>query len=165
MNEHTGRSPIRTHRGVVRAVGLVIALIGLATVGIFALASTPPLAARVAAVAQTREIVENSNAEVKQTSADASTPQATSAALCPAGQIPGLSISAFPATDHGGAATPEAAVLRAAPASRILDLRRVGLRPEAPAWIVTDRGTFIATILSDGTWFAAPATLIDCHTP
>lgn len=90
-------------------------------------------------------------------------PTTTALALCPAGQIPLLKIAALPASDKGGSTTADAALRVASPGVSISSVQPMGRSPQAPVWLETDRGTFLATILRDGTWFVSPATLTGCQ--
>lgn len=88
------------------------------------------------------------------------------APLCPLGQLPQLRIQDFPASDAHGAATPELAVRERVPGVSLAQVSRFGASPLAPAWLTASTGiTYVATILRDGTWFAAPATLTGCLAP
>ena len=78
-----------------------------------------------------------------------------------------LHIDTFPrgATAANGGATPEAAFRSANPGIEQFSMLPMGKDPKAPVWIVAGSETFIATILTDGTWFVSPAKLVGCRDP
>jgi hypothetical protein len=88
------------------------------------------------------------------------------------GQLPNcllhLDIARFPqgATDGNSGATPEAAFRKAYPGiERFSTFSFATNLPNAPVWIVAGSETFIATSLSDGTWFVSPAKFVQCRDP
>ncbi len=87
------------------------------------------------------------------------------------GQLPDclrlLDIARFPRGDTAanGGATPEAAFRAANPTIDRFSMFPLGNDPKAPVWIVAGTDTFIATILTDGTWFVSPAKLVRCMDP
>ena len=78
-----------------------------------------------------------------------------------------LHIDTFPrgATAANGGATPEAAFRRANPGVEQFSMFPGGTISNAPVWIVAGSETFIATILTDGTWFVSPAKFLGCRDP
>jgi hypothetical protein len=79
----------------------------------------------------------------------------------------GLHIDTFPRGDttaNGGAA-PEAAFRKANPTIVQFSMYPMGKDPKAPVWIVAGSETFIATILTDGTWFVSSAKFLGCRDP
>jgi hypothetical protein len=78
-----------------------------------------------------------------------------------------LHIDTFPrgATAANGGATPEAAFKKANPGIEQSSMLPMGKDPKAPVWIVAGSETFIATILTDGTWFVSPAKFLGCRDP
>lgn len=97
-------------------------------------------------------------------SAQRSSVAAATAQVCPQGTAPHLQIAVFSAWSAHGAMTPELAV-RTSGAVGPLELVPMGKANSAPVWIVAGQQTFVATILSDGTWFASPARLLECKVP
>src|SRR5687767_5342352 len=88
------------------------------------------------------------------------------------GQLPNcllhIDVAKFPqgATDSNSAATPEAAFRKAYPGIEQFSTFSFATSiPSAPVWIVAGSDTFIATALSDGTWFVSPATFVQCRDP
>ena len=79
----------------------------------------------------------------------------------------GLHIDTFPRGDTAanGVATPEAAFRRANPGVEQFSMYPMGKDPKAPVWIVAGSETFIATILTDGTWFVSSAKFLGCRDP
>ena len=78
-----------------------------------------------------------------------------------------LEQSRFPQGDSAknGGATPEDALRRENPAITRFTLFPMGKDPKAPVWIVAGSDTFVATILTDGTWFVSPARFVRCRDP
>jgi hypothetical protein len=78
-----------------------------------------------------------------------------------------LHIERFPRGDTAanGGATPEAALKTANPGIVLFSMFPMGRDPKAPVWIVAGSETFIATILTDGTWFVSPAKFLGCRDP
>jgi hypothetical protein len=78
-----------------------------------------------------------------------------------------LHIETFPRGDTAanGGATPEAALRRTNPGIEQFSMLPMGKDPKAPVWIVAGSETFIATILTDGTWFVSPAKFLGCRDP
>jgi hypothetical protein len=78
-----------------------------------------------------------------------------------------LNIERFPRgeTARNGGPTPEAAFRGANPTIVHFSMFPMGRDPKAPVWIVAGSDTFIATILTDGTWFVSPAKLSGCRDP
>jgi hypothetical protein len=78
-----------------------------------------------------------------------------------------LDIAKYPRGDtaSNGGATPEAAFKAANPAIQQFSMSPMGKDPKAPVWIVAGGDTFIATILTDGTWFVSPAKFVKCMDP
>jgi hypothetical protein len=79
----------------------------------------------------------------------------------------GLHIDTFPRGDTAasGGATPEAAFRKANPTIVEFSMHPMGKDPKAPVWIVAGSETFMATILTDGTWFVSPAKFLGCRDP
>jgi hypothetical protein len=79
----------------------------------------------------------------------------------------GLHIDTFPRGDNAanGGATPEAAFRKANPTIVQFSMFPMGKDPKAPVWIVAGSETFIATILTDGTWFVSSAKFLGCRDP
>lgn len=137
---------------VSRALAIAFGLGALLLSGAAALAAVP-----LASTA--REPV------VSGETAGAGRPQALPVTLCEAGEIPTLLLGAQPSSAQHGLTSAEAALRATSPLARIASIAPMGRSSSAPVWIVTDRGTFVATILRDGTWFATSATVADCHRP
>ncbi|MDP9251947.1 MAG: hypothetical protein M3O80_02985 [Chloroflexota bacterium] len=78
-----------------------------------------------------------------------------------------LDVAKFPqgATESNGGATPEAAFRKANPTIVEFSLFPMGKTPGAPVWIVAGSQTFIANVLTDGTWFVSPAKFVECRDP
>jgi len=78
-----------------------------------------------------------------------------------------LHIDTFPrgATAANGGATPEAAFRMANPGIEQFSMLPMGKDPKAPVWIVAGSETFIATVLTDGTWFVSTAKFLGCRDP
>ena len=78
-----------------------------------------------------------------------------------------LHIEQFPRgeTARNGGATPEAAFRVANPTIAQFAMFPMGKDPKAAVWIVAGSQTFIATILTDGTWFVSPAQFTGCRDP
>jgi hypothetical protein len=78
-----------------------------------------------------------------------------------------LHIDTFPrgATAANGGATPEAAFRSANPGIEQFSMLPMGKDPKAAVWIVAGSETFIATILTDATWFVSPAKFLGCRDP
>jgi hypothetical protein len=78
-----------------------------------------------------------------------------------------LDIARYPRGDtaSNGGATPEAAFSAANPAITKFTTFAMGTGSHAPVWIVAGGDTFIATILTDGTWFVSPAKFVKCMDP
>jgi hypothetical protein len=81
--------------------------------------------------------------------------------------LPLLDIARFPRGDTAanGGATPEAAFRAANPTIDQFSMFPMGNHPKAPVWIVAGTDTFMATILTDGTWFVSPAKFVRCVDP
>jgi hypothetical protein len=81
--------------------------------------------------------------------------------------LPLLDIARYPRgeTASNGGATPEAAFRAANPTIQQFSQFPMGKDPKAPVWIVAGSNTFIATILTDGTWFVSPAKFVKCTDP
>jgi hypothetical protein len=78
-----------------------------------------------------------------------------------------LDIAKFPRGDTAanGGPTPEAAFRAANSAIERFSMFPLGNDPKAPVWIVAGTDTFMATILTDGTWFVSPAKFVRCMDP
>jgi hypothetical protein len=78
-----------------------------------------------------------------------------------------LNIERYPRgeTSSNGGPTPEAAFKAASPATVQFSMFPMGKDPKSAVWIVAGSDTFIATILTDGTWFVSPAKLSGCRDP
>jgi hypothetical protein len=78
-----------------------------------------------------------------------------------------LDIGRFPRGDTAanGGATPEAAFRTENPTIDRFSMFPLGNDPKSPVWIVAGTDTFMATILTDGTWFVSPAKLVRCMDP
>jgi len=78
-----------------------------------------------------------------------------------------LHIDTFPRgpTAANGGATPEAAFRRANPGIEQFSMFPGGTISNAPVWIVAGSETFMATVLTDGTWFVSPAKFLGCRDP
>jgi hypothetical protein len=78
-----------------------------------------------------------------------------------------LDVAKFPqgATESNGGATPEAAFRKANPTIVQFSMFPFGKDPKAPVWIVAGSDTFIANVLTDGTWFVSPAKFVECRDP
>ena len=85
------------------------------------------------------------------------------------GQLPDclrlMDIAKFPRGATNGGATPEAAFRAANPTIDHFSMFPLGNDPTVPVWIVAGTDTFMATILTDGTWFVSPAKFVRCMDP
>ena len=160
-----GLSPRIRPRALLVAVALPSAL-GLAAI-VFSLTSPEGSSGQdVANAATASQSLAQISGEVRTVPEDTTQNSANSASalpLCGAGQLPHLDIANFPTSDRGGAPTPEAALRALHPDIGAIVLTPMGTRPQAPVWIETRGGTFIATILRDGTWFVSPAQMTGCR--
>ena len=76
-----------------------------------------------------------------------------------------MDIATFPRGATNGGATPEAAFRAANPTIDQFSMFPLGNDPTVPVWIVAGTDTFMATMLTDGTWFVSPAKLVRCMDP
>lgn len=85
---------------------------------------------------------------------------------CPSGQLPWIHETVRANKTEGGAPSVDAALRTASPGvGRYTSFSFAPNVQSAPVWIVAGNQTFVANMLSDGTWFVSPATFKGCGTP
>lgn len=88
----------------------------------------------------------------------------SSAPSCPPGTLPSLNVARFPGPDDEGYGTPLDAVRAIEPRGPVSTMT-MGPGKTAPVWAAANGQTFLVTTLSDGRWFASPATFSGCAAP
>lgn len=148
----------RSRRITILVFGLALTVAGF--VGVASTGATAAETARNTAVA----ITAISNLPLGQPVGV--TAATTGLPTCPSGQLPWIHETVRANKTKGGAPSVDAALRTASPG--VGQYTSFSFAPNiqsAPVWIVAGNQTFVANMLSDGTWFVSPATFKGCGAP